>query len=116
MRNTTSLNHWLWSAAAVTLMFVALPAATARAQQPTKSAADAPMPVGGDVGGAQPGGRKRRQPPPAVIPTAETQQADQLLRAGRYDQAVVAAKAALNKNERYTPAMLVMAKAYYKLN
>ena len=34
--------------------------------------------------------RKRRQPPPAVIPTAETQQADQLLRAGRYDQAVVA--------------------------
>ena len=28
---------------------------------------------------------------------------------------MVAAKAALNKNERYTPAMLVMAKAYYKL-
>ncbi|HXI55003.1 MAG TPA: tetratricopeptide repeat protein [Polyangia bacterium] len=71
--------------------------------------ADAP-PATGDAP------RKRRQPPPTVIPTAETEQADQLLRAGRYDQAVAQAKAALNKNERYTPAMLVMAKAYYKLH
>jgi len=62
-----------------------------------------------------PGGRKHRQPPPAVIPTAETEQADQLFRAGRYPEAVNAAKAALNKNERYTPAMLVMAKSFYKL-
>jgi tetratricopeptide (TPR) repeat protein len=61
-------------------------------------------------------GRKRREPPPPVIPTAETEQADQLLRAGRFTDAVDAAKAALNKNERYTPAMLVMAKAYYKLH
>jgi tetratricopeptide (TPR) repeat protein len=59
--------------------------------------------------------RKRRQPPPAVIPAAETQAAEQAYRAGRYDSAVTQAKAALNKNERYTPAMLVMAKAYYKL-
>ena len=57
----------------------------------------------------------RREPPPPVIPTAETQQADQLFRGGRYPEAVAAAKAALTKNERYTPAMLVMAKAYYKL-
>jgi tetratricopeptide (TPR) repeat protein len=57
----------------------------------------------------------KREPPPVVIPTAETQQADQLYRAGKYTEAVAAAKAALNKNERYTPAMLVMAKAYYKL-
>jgi tetratricopeptide (TPR) repeat protein len=64
--------------------------------------------------GAQPV-RKRRQPPPAVIPTAETEAADQFYRAGRYEAAVTQAKAALNKNERYTPAMLVMAKAYYKL-
>src|SRR4029453_13737963 len=35
---------------------------------------------------------------------------------GRYGDAVAAAKAALNKNERYTPAMLVMAKSYYKLH
>lgn len=59
--------------------------------------------------------RKRRQPPPAVIPTAETQAAEQSYRNGRYDAAVAQAKVALNKNERYTPAMLVMAKAYYKL-
>jgi tetratricopeptide (TPR) repeat protein len=58
----------------------------------------------------------KREPPPAVIPTAETAQADQLYRAGRYPDAVAAAKVALNKNERYTPAMLVMAKSYYKLH
>jgi tetratricopeptide (TPR) repeat protein len=58
----------------------------------------------------------RRQPPPPVIPTEETKQADQLYRAGRYPEAVAAAKTALNKNERYTPAMLVMAKSYYKLH
>ena len=60
--------------------------------------------------------RKRRQPPPAIIPLAETQEADQLLHAGKYEAAVAQSKAALNKNERYTPAMLVMAKAYYKLH
>ena len=58
----------------------------------------------------------RRQPPPPVIPTAETQQADQLFKSGRYQDAVTAAKAALTKNERYTPAMLVMAKSYFKLH
>jgi len=58
----------------------------------------------------------RRQPPPPVIPTEETKQAEQLYKAGRYPEAVSASKAALNKNERYTPAMLVMAKAYYKLH
>jgi tetratricopeptide (TPR) repeat protein len=57
----------------------------------------------------------RREPPPPVIPTAETKQAQELFRAGRYADAVVSAKSALNKNERYTPAMLVMAKSYYKL-
>ena len=56
------------------------------------------------------------QPPPAVIPTEETQKARDLYKIGRYGDAVAAAKAALNKNERYTPAMLVMAKSYYKLH
>lgn len=74
--------------------------ATALAQP----AADAPAPA-----------RKKRQPPPAVIPTEETKAAEQAYRAGRYEAAVTAAKSALNKNERYTPAMLIMAKAYYKL-
>jgi tetratricopeptide (TPR) repeat protein len=65
---------------------------------------------------AEGGPRKRRQPPPPVIPTAETQAAEQLLHAGKYEAAVAQSKAALNKNERYTPAMLIMAKAYYKLH
>jgi tetratricopeptide (TPR) repeat protein len=47
---------------------------------------------------------------------AETQAAEQLLQSGNYTGAVAQSKAALNKNERYTPAMLVMAKAYYKLH
>jgi tetratricopeptide (TPR) repeat protein len=58
----------------------------------------------------------KREPPPVVIPTEETKQADELFRAGKYTDAVAAAKLALNKNERYTPAMLVMAKSYYKLH
>jgi pentatricopeptide repeat protein len=84
------------------------PAFAVRAQQPAATS-EAPA----DPAAGQP--RKRRQPPPAVIPTAETQAAEQSYRAGRYDAAVTQAKAALNKNERYTPAMLVMAKAYFKL-
>src|SRR3954463_5717866 len=81
------------------------PAEPAPAAAPPAAAADAPAP----------GARKKRQPPPAVIPTEDTRAAEQALKAGRYEAAVSAAKAALNKNERYTPAMLIMAKAYYKL-
>ena len=65
---------------------------------------------------AQACAQARREPPPAVIPTAETQQAEQLFKSGRYPEAVAEAKAALTKNERYTPAMLVMAKSFYKLH
>jgi tetratricopeptide (TPR) repeat protein len=61
------------------------------------------------------GVRKRREPPPAVIPTDEVKAAQKLYDARNYQGAVIQAKAALNKNERYTPAMLVMAKAYFKL-
>jgi tetratricopeptide (TPR) repeat protein len=64
---------------------------------------------------AAPGVRKRREPPPAVIPTQEVEAAQKLYDARNYQGAVTQAKAALNKNERYTPAMLVMAKAYFKL-
>lgn len=74
-----------------------------------------PAPAGAEAGTPSTGARPRRQPPPAVIPTAETQAAEQLLKSGRYDAAVGQAKLALNKNERYTPAMLIMAKAYFKL-
>jgi tetratricopeptide (TPR) repeat protein len=64
---------------------------------------------------AAPGVRKRREPPPAVIPTDEVKAAQKLYDARNYQGAVTQAKAALNRNERYTPAMLVMAKAYFKL-
>lgn len=59
--------------------------------------------------------KPRRQPPPPVIPVAETQAAQKQFEAGRYQAAVEAAKVALTKNEKYTPAMLVMAKSYYRL-
>jgi len=58
---------------------------------------------------------KRRTPPPAVLPTEEVMAAQKLYDARNYQGAVTKAKAALNKNERFTPAMLVMAKAYFKL-
>jgi len=61
------------------------------------------------------GMRKRREPPPAVLPTEEVMAAQKMYDARNYQGAVVQAKAALNKNERFTPAMLVMAKAYFKL-
>jgi tetratricopeptide (TPR) repeat protein len=64
---------------------------------------------------AAPAPRQRRQPPPPVIPMEETGAAAKLYAAGNYDAAVTKAKAALNRNEKFTPAMLIMAKAYYKL-
>ena len=66
-------------------------------------------------GAEAPAPRKRREPPPAVIPAEEVAAAQKSLDARNYQAAVSQAKAALNKNERYTPAMLVMARAYFKL-
>jgi tetratricopeptide (TPR) repeat protein len=62
-----------------------------------------------------PAGKRKRQPPPPIIPITETTAAMKSYSAGNYDASVAQAKAALTKNEKYTPAMLVMAKAYYKL-
>jgi tetratricopeptide (TPR) repeat protein len=84
---------------------LAFAAASSVALPTVALAADAPMPAV----------RKRREPPPAVIPTDEVKAAQKLYDARNYQGAVVQAKAALNKNERYTPAMLIMAKAYFKL-
>jgi tetratricopeptide (TPR) repeat protein len=69
----------------------------------------------GPAGEAFAQARPKRQPPPPVIPIAETTAAQKQYSAQNYEAAVVQAKAALNKNEKYTPAMLVMAKAYFKL-
>jgi tetratricopeptide (TPR) repeat protein len=71
--------------------------------------------AGGAPAGAPPAPRRKRQPPPAVMPIAETTAATKSYSAGNYEQAVSQAKTALTKNDKYTPAMLVMAKAYYKL-
>src|ERR1700690_790431 len=77
--------------------------------------ADAPaVPAAGAAPGVA-GGRKPGATPPAVIPTEEVEAAEKLYRSQNYAGAVAQAKAALNRNERYTPAMLVMAKAYFKL-
>jgi len=64
---------------------------------------------------AAPKKRRRREPPPLVIPTKETLAAQTSYDAGNYAQAVETAKSALNLNERYTPAMLIMAKSFFKL-
>jgi tetratricopeptide (TPR) repeat protein len=96
------------------LIVASLAAAPGRASADDQAAAPAAPATPAPAADGAP--HKRRQPPPAVIPTAETQAAEQLLQSGRYEAAVAQSKAALNRNERYTPAMLVMAKAYYKLH
>lgn len=73
------------------------------------------VPVGAAFAQDEAPKKSRRQPPPAVAPTAETMAAEKQYQSGRYQDAVQQAKVALNKNERYTPAMLVMAKAFFKL-
>ncbi len=65
---------------------------------------------------AQDAARKKRQPPPKVIPIDETAAAGRQYEAGNYEGTVAAAKVALAKNETFTPAMLLMAKGYYKLH
>jgi tetratricopeptide (TPR) repeat protein len=46
-------------------------------------------------------------------PAPETNQATSYLRAGRYEDAIRQAKLALQRDERYVPAMIVLAKSYY---
>jgi tetratricopeptide (TPR) repeat protein len=46
-------------------------------------------------------------------PAPDTQQADRALRASRYEDAIRSSKSALQRDERYVPAMIVLAKAYY---
>ena len=48
-------------------------------------------------------------------PAPDTKAADDLLLRGRYEDAIRQAKLALGRDERYVPAMIVMAKAYYHL-
>ncbi len=48
-------------------------------------------------------------------PAPETQQATAALKAGRYEDSIRYTKMALGRDERYVPAMIVMAKDYYHL-
>ena len=50
-----------------------------------------------------------------MTPVNETAEAQKHYNDGNFNGAVAQAKVALTKNDKYTPAMLVMAKAYYKL-
>jgi tetratricopeptide (TPR) repeat protein len=54
-------------------------------------------------------------PPPPRDPTSETAQAETYLRQGRYEDAIRECRLALGRNERFVPAMVVMARAYYYL-
>ena len=48
-------------------------------------------------------------------PAPDTKTAGDLLKRGRYEDAIRQAKLALGRDERYVPAMIVMAKSYYYL-
>jgi tetratricopeptide (TPR) repeat protein len=52
---------------------------------------------------------------PGGDPAPDTAEAQRQLIQGRYEEAITATKRALQRDERYVPAMLVMAKAYYWL-
>jgi tetratricopeptide (TPR) repeat protein len=52
---------------------------------------------------------------PPADPSRETAQAESYLRQGRYEDAIRECRLALGRNERFVPAMIVMARAYYYL-
>jgi len=52
---------------------------------------------------------------PGGDPAPDTATASDLLRRGRYEDAITAAKRALQRDERYVPALMVLAKSYYYL-
>ncbi|MCK5799833.1 MAG: tetratricopeptide repeat protein [Deltaproteobacteria bacterium] len=78
------------------------PAPAAKPTPVAKPAAPAPAPVADPFA--------KRAPP-----KAEVAEAIALVRRGRYLDAIRKAKAALKKSEKYTPAMEILARAYYHL-
>jgi tetratricopeptide (TPR) repeat protein len=52
---------------------------------------------------------------PGGDPAPDTQAAAAALKRGRYEDAIAACKRALQRDERYVPALVVMAKSYYYL-
>jgi Tfp pilus assembly protein PilF len=53
---------------------------------------------------------------PSAPPTGLVREALALVRSGKYESAIRRAKSALRRDEKYVPAMVVMARAYYHLN
>ena len=54
-------------------------------------------------------------PGSAPQPVGVVKTARDLVAAGKYEDAIAQAKSALRRNEKYVPAMKVMARAYYEL-
>ena len=95
------------------------PATGATFDADAKKAAPAPAPAPGP---AKAGKEAPPEPAPAPVaaappadPSRETAQAEAYLRQGRYEDAVRECRLALGRNERFVPAMIVMARAYYYL-
>lgn len=52
---------------------------------------------------------------PTGDPAPDTAAANDLIKKGRYEDAITSCKSALGRDERYVPALIAMAKAYYHL-
>jgi len=90
-----------------------------KAAAPEKVAKATPEAAAGDKKAPAPAPAPEPEEAPdkaAPIPQAEVANAVAFVRRGQYEQAIVQAKAALKRNEKYAPAMVVLARAYYQLN
>lgn len=74
-----------------------------------------PLLPGGDAR-AQPKSPKAATPAAAPPPTGLVRSALLQVRRGKYEDAIRSSKSALRRDEKYVPAMVVMARAYYHLN
>jgi len=103
------------------------------AEQPPASGVPINPPVAGPQNAEEAGAAAQPAPPPAAAapqqrdsqfapvatgqqPTAETAAAERALKGGNYELAIQEGKRALARNERYVPAMVVLAKAYFALH
>jgi len=79
----------------------------------------APQTAPGGAPGAAPAPRRDSQFAPVATgqqPIAETAAAERAVRGGNYELAIQESKRALSRNERYVPAMVILAKAYFALH
>src|SRR5262249_48983021 len=131
-----------WSMRRLVLLMLASACATQQAasQPPPSQAAEQPPasgvpinpPVAGPQNAEEAGVAAQPAPPPAAAapqrdsqfspvatgqqPVAETAAAERAFKGGNYELAIQEGKRALARNERYVPAMVVLAKAYFALH